>query len=315
MARRAGAADGAAGARLIYNATMRKLVLVAVGLAGCSNNLTSDQACHDLSSAICAKLQTCSPILISGGYGDVATCTKRFQIGCLAGLNAPRTTSTPSFTEGCAQAIVAGGCDLLFARTMPSACVAVAGPLTDGMACGDDGQCSSTYCRKPPGMTCGTCGPRGAAGATCARDEDCQARLKCDQQKCVTLVAAGSACDATHGCTAPAMCVNSTCVTPGLAGAMCDATHPCDLTQALFCINKACAAATFTAPGMACGLVNNAAVGCAGGSVCLGDVGQKVCSAVAADGTSCDAAKGPTCVAPAECVSGVCKLPNPAACQ
>jgi hypothetical protein len=300
---------------------MRKLLWMLALVPACTNdNVTSDKACTDYAAAFCGKLQSCAPVLVSGLYADVTTCQARAKIGCMAALSAPGTTTTPNKLDDCAHALMPLGCDVVFQRTPPTACIPAAGPLADGMACGDDGQCHSGYCRKAPGMTCGTCGPTGAAGATCARDEDCNAQLKCQNAKCAALVAPGGTCDADTPCLPPSVCAGSNvCTTPGALGAACDMTHPCDFLQAQYCDpkSKTCVAVTLASSGVACGMINGAFVACAGSSQCLMDAktGTKSCSAVAPDGTSCDLTTGPTCLSPAECLNGVCHLPNAAACQ
>jgi hypothetical protein len=103
-------------------------------------------------------------------------------------------------------------------------------------------------------------------------------------------------------------------------GMTCDPVlKDCDTTQGLYCVTatKVCAQATFAGAGQPCGVVNGAYVGCAAGGHCKLGVGSLMgsCLAAAADGAACDSVAGPTCLAPAQCISSVCKLPNPAACM
>jgi hypothetical protein len=178
----------------------------------------------------------------------------------------------------------------------------------------------STYCKKPPTDVCGVCSARAAAGAACDTDADCAYKLVCGAQVCVAPGAVGDSCDASHPCAVPTVCKASQCTAPMGAGMTCDPViKDCDATQGLYCgtTTRVCALASFAAAGEPCGLVNGAYTACAGGGHCRLGAGTVMgtCLAPAADGAACDTTTGPNCMAPAQCVSSVCKLPNAASCK
>jgi hypothetical protein len=82
-----------------------------------------------------------------------------------------------------------------------------------------------------------------------------------------------------------------------------------------------CVAAPYVGAGGACGDVSNKIVLCNGASICFGASGTTpgTCKAIALEGQACDTSAGPSCMAPARCVTtastaGTCQLPDPATC-
>ncbi len=247
----------------------------------------------------------------------------RAKLGCMPALTAPGTSATPDKLDSCATAVDTLMCDALYTRNTPMACIPAAGKLANGSACGDDAQCMSTYCKKPAGNVCGVCGARSTAGGACSIDADCDYQLACANSVCVAYGALGASCDAGHPCAQPNVCKSGTCAAPAEAGQPCTPSlggGDCDQTKGLFCNPSSatagvCAIATFVGPGQPCGLVGGGVVGCSGGGLCKRTGLMGTCVAPAADGAACDATNGPPCLQPAECVGGVCKLPNPAGCM
>jgi hypothetical protein len=74
---------------------------------------------------------------------------------------------------------------------------------------------------------------------------------------------------------------------------------------------------TFAGAGEACGIINAKFVSCAANGKCRPGANplQGTCVAAAADGAPCDETAGPLCTPPAICVSGLCKLGDPALCK
>lgn len=294
------------------------LLLCVVG-AGCGSSVSADKACTDLAAAVCTQLQNCAAPLVTTGYGDVATCQARAKLACMPALMAPNTSATPDKLDKCATAYAAATCDALYTRDTPAACIPDPGKLADGAACGDDAQCTSTYCKKPSGQVCGVCGARAAAGGACTVNEDCAFKLTCANQVCVAYAAVGASCDPGHPCAPPNVCKAGTCAVPAGAGQACTPSASggdCDGTKGLFCNpqTRVCAQATYAGPGQACGIVNGGFVGCSAGGTCKFAGIMGTCTAPAADGAACDANMSVGCSAPSECVNGVCKLPDPATC-
>jgi len=302
---------------------MRKISLwMALLAAGCGSSVSPDKACTDLAAAFCTEVSNCAAPLITLGYGDLATCQTRLKLSCLPSLMAPSTSATPDKLDSCATAVDGAMCDAVYTRNTPAACVPDPGKLANGNACGDDAQCSSKYCKKPANAVCGVCGDKAAAGGTCSVDDDCQAQLKCANGACAAYVAVGGTCDASHPCAQPNVCKNGVCAVPQAAGQTCTAMAgdffgDCDQTKGLVCppMTHVCTAAMFAAAGQPCGLVNGALVACAAAGHCKLTGLMGTCLAAAADGAACDATNGPDCMAPAQCVNAVCKLPNPAGCM
>jgi hypothetical protein len=301
----------------------RRLLFVALPfLMSCGDDSpTPDQSCQAQSQAICAKIDQCDHPAVVAAYGDVATCAARFKIDCLNSMKATGSSTSPTMVQSCAKAVPGLTCAQSFTRDIPTACMGNPGAFADGTGCGADGQCKSTYCRKAVGQSCGTCGPRAAAGASCTRAEDCDYKLTCANQKCVAFATGGGACNADTPCLPGLFCQSSVCAVAGGPGASCTTQPECDGTQALFCnpLARACQLASFAMAGQACGVVTTPQVGfslCSGGATCNApQAGSGVCVAAAADGAACNAANSIGCLAPATCTSGTCKLPDPAACH
>lgn len=305
------------------------LVTVGVGLgvwlvacSGSSSGGTStspESACAGLVQAVCGRLEECFPIAIRASYKDVAQCKERQTSSCLKIFNAPGSTVTPEKADACTSGYNALSCEALLAGSSPEAC-RFAGTLTDGTPCGDGAQCTGRNCRKTGGNTCGACSTRGAAGATCQASGDCLDELTCAGGKCVAPAKAGAACSTNQPCEASLRCANGTCAQPLAAGTTCEsgANDACDRLKGFFCdpTAKVCKEVKFANAGEACGLVNGTFVACAAAGHCkTGANGQGTCQAAAADGQPCDTKNGPSCIEPADCVNGVCTLPDPAACK
>ncbi len=295
------------------------LVAAACGGSG-STDVTPDQACTDAATTLCNKIDSCSPLFIQLQYGDAATCIARAKLSCTQNLATPGTSDTPAFIEGCGNAYGSLSCADVFgiAANPPAACQAAPGTVANGGACGVNDQCQSTACKIDGTTGCGTCAVRANSGESCANGVPCAVGLTCaGNQTCVTPGALNDACDAaSKPCKGGLVCDGGTCKTPQPAGAPCTGagTGNCDGTQGLYCSNSQCKQALTAKAGQTCGIDLQAGTytACTGGSVCTSN---NVCSAVAADGAACDDTKGPTCLAPARCMSGICTVVNPASCK
>ncbi|MEO7111111.1 MAG: hypothetical protein ABI183_11795 [Polyangiaceae bacterium] len=254
------------------------------------------KACADAADAFCTQLQTCSSFGLQVGYGDLATCKTRFALGCAQTFSFPGTSSTPATTEACAAALPAISCSDFISQNLGSACTTQPGTVANGSPCGDDAQCSSTFCARAPDSQCGTCSAVSTAGGACAN------------QSCST----GFACP-TGG---------STCLTPvaGQVNDACQAQSDCDVAHAVGCNtnNKKCIALAVAASGGSCGadsITPSKFTLCPANGSCDALLGGS-CHATAADGAACStASSGPNCLAPAKCVGSICKLPDATACH
>lgn len=324
--------------------------VVAMGvvglIVGCSSSdgggaaaVTADEACTQLTAALCDKIQSCAPSYMQLGYGDAAACKARAMLGCKADLAAPSTAITPSDTAACATAAKTATCAALLDNDTPAACLPKAGGLDDGKPCGNDSQCKTGFCGYDSDKeVCGLCAAKPAEGAKCVRSK-CPAGLKCSRtDTCAKVVADGGACDDSKPCATGSSCFKGKCTKDQATdGAACDdklSTAPgCDALQGYACLQNKCQKIALVGDGKECGFDFDATSGtiksltlCDKGGWCKGiDLAAKppvlkgTCQPAAKDGEACvaDATfnKGPGCTAPAKCVSGKCALPDAATCK
>lgn len=293
---------------------------LALTLASACSDSSGDSGggggCDTAVQQFCSKLNSCFPFLIEAVYGDVATCTARSKLGCEDSLGADGSNATSSDIAACAKAYAALSCNELVTTT-PDVCV-VEGNRGDGEPCGNDAQCQSRNCRITSGF-CGTCGPRSAAGGSCANQDDCQTGLECASGVCAVPVPAGGACTSSEQCAGLLVCKSGTCGTAAGAGESCGPDVQCDSFAGLLCVptSNTCKSASLVGPGESCGLIDESLVGCRAGGTCVGATLTQTgtCASAAGDGASCTTtADGPSCLAPAECIDGTCQLPNVASC-
>lgn len=287
-------------------------------------SVSADKACSDLAAAYCGEISTCAPIFIDFVYGDVATCTSRLKAECLLTIGAPSVAETPSATEACASSISTLTCSDAFAKKSTGACVPIPGDRANGKPCGTYEQCSSGFCPIAADASCGTCAPSPHAGDPCVAGT-CGQALDCVSGKCQHPGTLGDACDPkATPCATSLSCRGGTCIAAAKAGEACDegevAAPKCDGAKGLFCngLTKVCQKLGEAKAGEACGLVGSDVKVCVGGAFCRRATGTTftgTCVAVAADGAACNETDGPHCLAPAKCVGGTCKLPDPTSCK
>lgn len=287
--------------------------------------------------ARCERRDACSNgIANKERFGDLATCENRDKLACLAGLAATGTGATPTSVATCAAAIPGASCTSLLDNAPPAACTPAPGSGANGAPCVFASQCQSGFCSIGANAACGTCAAAPKPGATCAATSDCATGQVCAAAKCVVAAPAGSACTREGDCESGLSCVGATKLKAGVCqaagdkvGASCDpqrVTAPsCDRNLGLYCetTTHQCAAVTFVAVGQPCGRLTSGLVACLGGATCKLGAGSQsgVCEAPAADGAACNAASGPSCLAPARCVvtgngtAGTCRLPDASACK
>jgi hypothetical protein len=313
--------------RSLFSAAVAAAAVVACSGKG-GSAVSPAQACSDLASAICNKLNSCAPFYVTLAYGSVSQCMTRAAIGCPNLISANGSGATAGDVEACAQAYPSASCADLESNTSPSACQ-IAGTLPAGSACGGDQQCAGPngYCKIAASAVCGTCATQSAAGGACSTSDDCQVGLVCGTASgatmgsCVSAGAAGAACSDAHPCQATLVCYNATCSAPVEAGGACDATaQNCDGTQGLFCnpTSKVCAQVQTAMSGAACGYSasSNTYTLCANDGTCNGSTQttQGTCGSIASDGAACGSNMA-NCMDPAVCVNNTCTLPNAASCM
>ncbi len=311
---------------------------IVTTLPACSGK-TSDpgtppQACAVLAASRCGKLQSCNPNGLLTAYGDAGVCETREQMACAAQVAADGSGAAVDGLTACAHAYDSLSCDEVLQGAVPSACD-IHGSLTQGSVCVSDMQCAGAngYCRVQSGV-CGTCATRGAAGAQCVADADCEHGLVCGKGPspalgspaleggtCVAPGGVGESCPMTNTCLAALACVDFVCAERAPAGARCQPlAHNCDEAQGFVCdSNTVCEKIRTATAGAACGYstADGSLTECTGGGWCNtnGTGVAGTCESALADGAPCDATSGPFCLAPAACTNGVCLLPDPAACR
>ncbi len=320
-----------------------KWILAFIGLAGgaviaaCSS-VSATQACTDLSTAICDKLNTCAPPLVQQAYGSVTTCAARTSISCNSALALKNTSDTPDLAENCSKAYATLSCDDAFQNNPPKDCKPTSpGTVATGGACGTPGQCATNVCQIDPSTGCGVCIAAVSAGGACKASTDCSAGLVCSSLVCVAPAAAGGACSTAAPvipCQVGLVCDGSKCQTPLAAGSACDPQKSlCDSSQGYWCTphGTRCTLVLFAATGQTCGYDSTSGdlTACSGGGSC-GNVDPKTlkgtCVAPAADGAACGGT-GPNCEPPATCVgasadagadagpTGTCTIRDPSTCK
>lgn len=284
--------------------------------------ISGDEACTQLATALCNKLNECVPFFVNAFIGDQTTCLERYKKSCAPTFTATGSSATPAQTAQCAAAAKTMTCDDALSRKLPEACRTTPGTLDDGAPCGVDSQCKNKLCRTTKGAACGACSKTGGSGSACQRDEECDYELSCVQGKCIAKGKAGASCTITDECLGTLGCSDGVCATPLAAGAACTIKkdqNPCSFAQGQYCHprDKVCAQVGTAAAGGQCELSAEQITICSAGATCSisgGAVGQGTCQAPAADGATCSDT-GPSCLAPARCVNGVCTISDPAACK
>jgi hypothetical protein len=246
--------------------------------------------CASLATALCTRISACSSFGLKAIYGDVATCESRQAAQCLATLGAPDTGATIASTLACVAALPGIACAALDSGALGGACATRAGTVAVGGACGDDAQCASTFCARASTSTCGHCALATTVGGACT-DGACSA---------------GQACLASGLCELPV---------PGKPGDSCTDQSECDLANGVGCNTSSGSCLALTIATGSCGansIVASSYAVCPGSGTCSAAIGG-TCSPAAADGASCGSSS--SCMPPARCVSGTCRLPAPSTCH
>jgi hypothetical protein len=322
---------------------IRGVLALLLVVPACSST-SPTQACADVSTAVCNKIQQCASAAISLYYGDVATCATRTESTCNASLAVTNTGDTAGNVEDCAKAYATITCADALDNAPPKQCAHNPGTLADGAVCGTAGQCKSGVCQFDS-TGCGKCIEPVASGGTCNETPDCLSGLVCAltattstsaTATCVAPAASGGTCSTKVPivpCQAGLVCNAGKCQAPLPSGSACDPkVQPtlCDQANGYFCtpIGTRCQLAVAAGTGQPCGYdikTGNYSY-CTGSGFC-GNVdtqtGLGTCIAPAGDGAPCDVTKGPLCLPPAVCklgdadgsTSGTCTPPDPSMCH
>jgi hypothetical protein len=131
-----------------------------------------------------------------------------------------------------------------------------------------------------------------------------------------------AACAERQPCAFPWTCSNARCSAALVAGAACDPVGDrCDRYAGLACgglASSTCNRWLVASAGQACGNTPAGWAECGAAGRCRVAAGAAMgtCDSHAADGGACaEGTAGPTCLSPARCVGGVCRLPVAGECS
>jgi hypothetical protein len=281
------------------------------------------QFCAGYAVKFCERLAGCSQTYLVGVYGTPARCQERLELRCRAEVAAAGTGLSAVTGMACADALAGASCDALFGDSVP-ACQ-IAGTLARGASCGSGSQCQSGFCRTPETSFCGKCDARVGEGAVCDADDACEFPLLCSEAgHCARPAAEGELCNETTPCQpGPLFCgSDNTCHRPSAEGKACNRTgsaplQPCE--GGFICrpsANGICRPIRFVDAGVACGIspTGSSVVLCTASGSCVNDL----CKPPGQDGERCTPSPlgdSGGCLAPALCLDGLCKLPDPASCH
>lgn len=310
--------------------------------------MTIVEACGDLAQARCNLRVSCTNAVESAGagllraYGDMQTCLAREALACENQAKAAGSGSNPAHIERCVSAVPTTACADFFDNVPPPACVP-GGTRGTGEHCAFNSQCSSGYCSGTANGICGSCGTAPGAGGDCTTS-NCGRDLVCvaSTNLCQSRGAEGAVCSSALLCRSDLNCIagatasgtadaTSTCEAAGGDGSACGTgTSGCDGMLGLYCGGakgaRACTGVSYAASGEPCGaLTDGTHAQCIAGdcyteTALAGATELGVCKGFAGDGEPCDADLGPTCMAPARCVTtngsmGVCTVAIAASCD
>jgi hypothetical protein len=199
---------------------------------------------------------------------------------------------------------------------LPAACQLVPGARENGQACDSDGQCASTRCARSSSSACGVCTLLGGIGDPCAVDGDCSSGAICGGGSCRKPGGLDASCDAAQRCAYPLACAAGHCVEPLAFGAACTyAADGCSRYHGLLCgASSPCEPWLIGSSGQACNQTKNGWAACSGGSTCVKTGEGDTCMGPLEEGSQCNPDRGPFCLAPAQCLGGVCALASAVSC-
>jgi hypothetical protein len=270
-------------------------------------------ACSAYANSFCRKLMECEPATVTVDFNDMATCITRKSAQCQLAVVAPGAMLTPPTLMACAGQLGVNTCENIRYKQVP-ACN-FRGRKLDGAACADSWQCGSGICTRTRGVNCGTCARELGMNAQCG-ENDCGATLECsDNLLCQIPSDVGGACSAAQPCKAGTYCAGNQCAAQvEVANGACPVNAACAGHKGFACVQQQCQPIQYARTGQACGMGNS--ILCQGSSECsIAQGNTGTCSGVALDNQACGGAAGSSCLAPAECMGGFCKIPVGAECN
>ncbi len=167
-----------------------------------ATSISRDDLAGEAASALCAAYANCVGPLFDVMFAGEA-CETRVETQ-LAGefgilfdmVDAGRVEYHPDLAPACLQVWQDRDCADMNQRSIPECDNAIEGTVAVDGECTADWECVGFNVCKFDGECPGTCTPRGSAGTTCERDDECDDGLVCFDVtgRCVQPVAEGEAC-------------------------------------------------------------------------------------------------------------------------
>jgi hypothetical protein len=285
-------------------------------VAGLCAAVDTAPTCQFFADMLCTQLAKCSESVVLSIYGDPRTCAARNAESCVSRLAMVEGTAAGAAIAGCTSALDAVSCQQLLDHALPAECQLFPGPRANGQPCSGDVQCASTRCAHGAATACSVCSPLGGIGDVCAADGDCSSGLICGGGSCRVPGVLGESCDTVQRCAYPWACAAGSCVEALGLGAPCSfAADSCSRYDGLFCgASSTCELWLVGAAGQPCNQTKGGWAACGGGASCIATAEGDTCLGPLADGSACNPDQGPRCLAPAQCLGGVCTLTNTVEC-
>ncbi len=314
---------------------MRVMVVAAVFLSACAQQLSRDSFCTELLRAQCEKEKRCGTVSTEvdcGQYQSLNDCYLDAQIA----FDAKKVKYDGAAALQCVATIKDEACNLVTGESMAarSTCGAIfVGQRRSGEPCG--GCANGLYCVRETATSCGTCRQLPEAsglrtvGETCSYDSQqiewcgrgafcsfsekvcvrrgqrgdscgsgstpCDDRFTCNGTICIERSEYGGACVYQDDCLTGLLCAESTCLLQLGVGSACSDDVQC---LGSFCAEGVC---SLSRPlGAAC---NTFVPSCGARAFCDEDTAR--CTALPRTGEACDVRYG--CDAVEQCIDGTCR--------
>lgn len=281
------------------------------------SDMSPDGVCTYYADRYCAADHKCESSF-GTFWNDLAICKERSRISCLSRLTSPGVNETASRVVSCANALTMLSCER-YAEVdrWPEACTPPPGQLADGAPCIVAAQCQGSACDITARAACGVCKTVSRIGGVCTDENDCLNYMPCVNGVCAPHPILGEPCDgAARYCVGGSVCRDldangvGICARPSPAGTRCDPGQPdiCDYAQGYYCdqFAKTCD------KGEALGKIGERCVAQTCPFVAFCDL-DDICHPKPREGRPCD--PNNSCMTPARCIDGICKIRDPAVCN
>ncbi len=296
------------------------------GSPAAAGNVTLDAACQSFAAAYCERLLTCDSLQHSFGvaYGsyafrDDAQCRERFALACTSVAKLPGAVNVAAPAQACATMLATSACEKLPALALYNWAhlCGFSGNLPAGATCRLDQQCAGGRCTSA-GSKCGSCEATLDDGASCGvadKELPCRPGSACRAKVCTRDPKLDERCEPNReACQFGLECRVDTCVSPYPGGDACSPAR-CRASAGSVCTSRGqCEALEVALTDGGCGNIEGASTPnptvCLAEHACvnLNDFGRGRCRRRALDGEACEDFGGSTCLFPAACIAGTCRV-------